>query len=86
MIRAINQQPKTNIQGSSGSIGQTLRSRLPHIEQNRTTELILKLQDLHITKLAGLNVMMTAHGAENLQHGLTELGRRFIDYLTINEE
>jgi len=81
IIHALSREPdpKPNMMGSPN---QTLRSRLPDMPENRIEELINQLNDMRLTNLTSLKVMMTGHGAENLRHSITPYGQRFLKYIT----
>jgi hypothetical protein len=75
------QEPNPNPPGISGSIEQTLSRRLPNVNARIIGEFMEQLQDMRITRLTGLRVMMTAGGAEDLRHGLTDLGRDLLAFI-----
>ena len=80
VLKALMQEPDQN-PGSMGSPNQTLNERLPSIEQNRIEDIVNQLNDMRVTNLTSLKVMMTGHGAQNLRHSLTPYGQRIIDYI-----
>ncbi len=80
VIGAILESPDPN-PGSTGSIMQTLRKRLPKFTKGRMRDLLEQLDDLRLTKMGGAQAMMTGHGAENLEGHMTDLGRRFVAFL-----
>jgi len=79
-MKAMLQQPEANV-GTMGSPIQTLRRRLPDMPQALIADLVGQLNDMRLTNVTSLNVMMTAHGAANLHHAFTSYGLRFIAYL-----
>lgn len=81
MLKALMQEPDRNVSGMMGSVGQTLQKRLPDISRDRINDLAQQLMDMRLANLDGLNTMMTATGAEELQHTVTPYGRRFIQYI-----
>jgi len=80
IMKAMLQQPEANV-GTMGSPIQTLRRRLPDMPQALIADLVGQLNDMRLTNVTSLNVMMTAHGAANLHHAFTSYGLRFIAYL-----
>ena len=80
LIKALLRSPDPD-PGMMGSPIQTLRERLPGIDEARIEELVSQLNDLRITNLSSLKVMMTGHGAGNLQHSFTDYGRRVLRYI-----
>jgi len=81
VIKALMVAPDQSRGGLSGSPSQTLRERIPEMDDNRINDLVQQLNDLRITNLQSLNTMMTASGAQDLRHSVTALGKRFIKYL-----
>jgi hypothetical protein len=81
VLKAILQEPNPNPPGINGSIGQTLNRRIPNMSKEKILDLLSQLQDMRITKLADPNMMITAHGAEDLRIGLTDFGLRFVKYI-----
>ncbi|MCW8965906.1 MAG: hypothetical protein OQK82_04350 [Candidatus Pacearchaeota archaeon] len=80
VLKAIMQEPNPN-PGSMGSPNQTLRERLPDFNESRIEELINHLNDMRVTNLGSLKVMMTGHGAQDLRHVITGYGQRIINYI-----
>ena len=80
LLRALSQVPNTN-PGMMGSPNQTLRRRLPEFGEDRITDLVAQLNDLRVTNLTSLKVMMTTQGAEDLRHSMTAYGKRFLSYI-----
>jgi hypothetical protein len=80
LIRALSQAPDPN-PGMMGSPNQTLRRRLPEFDEARTGDLVAQLNNLRVTNLTSLKVMMTGGGAEDLRHSVTTYGRRFLRYI-----
>ena len=81
IIKAILDKPDPNPKAFTGSVGQTLSKRIPKLSREQIYELLSQLQNMQITKLADPNMMMSAHGAEDLQGGLTNFGRRLVKYI-----
>lgn len=82
ILKALMQEPNPN-PSMMGSPNQTLRERLPNFEASRIEEMIKQLNDMRVTKLVSLKVMMTGHGAQNLKHNITEYGWRIINYINM---
>jgi len=80
LIRALSQSPSQS-PGIMGSPNQTLRQRLPEFDEGRIGDLLAQLNDLRVTNLTSLKVMMTGHGAEDLRHSITAYGQRFLRYI-----
>lgn len=80
LIRVLSQAPAQN-PGMMGSPNQTLRRRLPEFDDDRIDDLLTHLNDLRVTNLTSLKVMMTGHGAEDLRHSITAYGQRFLRYI-----
>lgn len=80
VLRAVIQEPNPNPPYSIGSIGRTLKERLPDMEDSSIADLVAQLNDLKITNMP-LGGMMTAAGAQDLRGRLTPFGRRFVRYL-----
>ena len=80
VLRALSQAPDPN-SGMMGSPIQTLRQRLPGLEETRIEELVAQLNNLRVTNMTSLKTMMTGHGAANLQHAVTQYGQRFLQYI-----
>jgi hypothetical protein len=80
IIHALSKDPNPN-PNMMGSPNQTLRSRLPDMPQERIEEMVNQLNDMRLTNLTSLKVMMTGHGAENLQHSITQFGKRILKYI-----
>jgi hypothetical protein len=51
----------------------------PYDEQ---IELINQLNDMSLTNLTSLKTMMTADGAQQLEHAITPMGKRFLAFET----
>jgi len=81
MLKTLLQEPNRSIRGMIGSISQTLQKRLSDIPPDRIADLAQQLTDMRLVKLESLNTMMTATGAEELQHTVTPYGRSFIQYI-----
>ncbi len=80
IVRALSQSPDPS-SGIMGSPSSTLHRRLPEFEDTRIGELIAQLNDLRVTNMTSLMVMMTASGAEDLRHSITPYGKRFLQYI-----
>jgi hypothetical protein len=80
VLKALGAEPEAN-PGMMGSPNQTLSKRLPHMNETYISELVSELNDMRITNLGNLKVMMTGHGAADLRHSITPYGRRFVAYL-----
>ena len=81
MLDALDQSPPPDAhQNMMGSPAQTLRERtgLNAVEIEFALE---KLNDLRVTKLNSLNMMMTGAGAQDLRHSITALGRKLMEYV-----
>ena len=81
MLKALRQEPDRDIRGYAGSVIQTLQKRLPDISRERITDLAQQLTVMQMADLSRINTMMTARGAEELQHTVTPYGRNFIQYI-----
>lgn len=81
VLRALSQEPVINPTILAGSPIQTLRERLPEFEAERITIVVGRLNNLRITNLTSLKVMMTARGAADLRHAVTNYGRRILNYI-----
>ncbi len=80
VLRGLSMEPSLN-PGSMGSPNQTLCKRLPDFNEERIAELIAQLNDMRVTNLTTLKIMMTGHGAEDLRHAVTAYGQRFLQHL-----
>jgi len=80
LLRALSQAPDPN-PSMMGSPNQTLRRRLPELDETRIGDLISQLNGLRVTNLTSLKVTMTGHGAEDLRHSVTPYGQRFLRYI-----
>ncbi len=80
IIRAFAQQPKSD-PGMMGSPLQTLRQRLPEMDETRIEDLVSQLNDMRVTGQTSLKTMMTGSGAENLQLSITQYGQRFLKFI-----
>jgi hypothetical protein len=67
--------------GMMGSPGETLSNRLRGMNEAQITELVSQLNDMRLTDLRTLKVMMTGVGAADLRHSITQYGRRFVSYV-----
>ena len=80
VLRALSKTPDPD-PGMMGSPNQTLRQRLPELEEKRIEELITQLNDLRVTNMTSLKTMMTGRGAADLRHSITSYGQRFMQYI-----
>lgn len=80
VLKALMQEPDPN-PSSMGSPNQILNERLPDIDQNRIEEIINQLNDMRITNLGSLKVMMTGHGAQDLRHSVIPYGQKIINFI-----
>ena len=80
VFRALSKTPDPD-PGMMGSPNQTLRQRLPELEEKRIEELITQLNDLRVTNMTSLKTMMTGRGAVDLRHSITSYGQRFMQYI-----
>jgi len=62
-----------------GSPSQTLSKRLGGIPRYRLEELVADLNARRLSNLQSLHTTMTAHGAEDLRHAITALGRKVLE-------
>ena len=74
VMKAISQEPERT-PGTMGSPIQTLRVRIPEFNYGRITDLVGQLNDMRVTNISSLKVMMTGHGAADLRRGITEYGQ-----------
>lgn len=80
LMKALLEEPQQT-GGIMGSPSQTLLRRLPDFNRALLDDLVEQLNDMRLTRMNSLHTMMTAHGAEDLRHSVTAVGRRFVDYL-----
>lgn len=82
VIQAIAMKP-SSIEGSllTSSPSQTLKIRLPNMDEEHIKNMVAELNDMRLTRLDNLNVMMTPTGASDLSSSITDYGRRFLSYL-----
>jgi hypothetical protein len=80
VVRALSQPPEPD-PGMMGSPNQTLRKRLPELNEERISDVISQLNDMRITKLTSLKTMMTGHGAADLRHSITPYGQLLLKYI-----
>lgn len=80
VLRALVQEPERDAPMVSSPI-RTLQRRLLGIPVDRIEELVNHLNDLRITNLTTLRVMMTGHGAASLNGSLTAAGLQFLRYI-----
>jgi len=81
VLQALDMPPGDIRNMITGSPSGTLQKRLPEMSSARIADLVSQLNDMRLTNLSTMNVMMTAHGAEDLRNTITGYGRRFINYL-----
>lgn len=80
LLKAMSQEPAPN-PGMMGSPNQTLKGRLPQFSEQEIEEMVNQLNDMRVTSLTSLKVMMTGRGASDLRHVVTEYGKRIIAYI-----
>ena len=80
VLKALAAEPSGD-PGMMGSPGQTLSKRLKEMNEVRITELVSQLNDMRVTDLRTLKLMMTGVGAADLRHSITPYGRQFLDYV-----
>ncbi|ADJ27968.1 hypothetical protein [Nitrosococcus watsonii] len=66
VLKAFSQEPNPN-PGMMGSPIQTLRERLPELDEQHIEEIVAQLNDMRVTNLGNLKVMMTGHGAADIR-------------------
>jgi hypothetical protein len=81
ILKALAQEPRFDPTMLSGSPIQTLRMRVPHFEEERITVVVGRLNNLRMTNLTSLRVMMTAGGAADLRGSITGYGRKILKYI-----
>jgi hypothetical protein len=79
VLRAVLQEPDPNPPHSIGSTRQTLKERLPDMEESHIADLVVQLSDLKIATIPG--GIMAARGAQDLRGHLTPFGKRFVRYI-----
>lgn len=52
------------------------------MDRDRIEGLVNQLNDMRLTDLTSLKTMMTAGGAQQLEHAITPLGKRFLAFVT----
>ena len=80
LLKALSQEPGQN-PGMMGSPNQTLKERLPQFSEQEIEEMVHQLNDMCVTSLSSLKVMMTGRGASDLRHVVTKFGKRIISYI-----
>jgi len=80
VLKAFAQEPDPN-PGMTGSPIQTLRVRLPELDERRIEDIVAQLNDMRITNLGNLKTLMTGHGAADLRNVVTEFGSRIVKYI-----
>jgi hypothetical protein len=88
VLKALAQPPtQSEVDRSMGSIGETLRSRLPDVaEQLNTITEELERLDLASNLAKSLHTMMTARGAAELHNRISPFGREFMEFLAESGE
>ena len=87
VLKALLQEPDYgSITGSIGSVRQTLEKRLPDLDGTKLIDLAEQLATMRLTNSVMFTTMMTARGAEELQHIVTPYGRRFLEFVHPNTE
>lgn len=83
VLRALGQTPDSNpiMSMGAGSRIQTLSERLKDMDENRIEDLINQLNDMRVTKLNSLKMMVTWSGAQRLEHFITPYGKRFLAFV-----
>lgn len=81
ILKALSQEPNPD-PGMMGSPSQTLRERLPELQEQRIEELIAQLNGMRVTNMGSLKVMMTGRGAADLRNSITDYGKRILSYVT----
>lgn len=67
--------------GWAGSQLQTLRNRLPEMEEGRIQDLVSQLNDMRVTNLTSLKTLMTFEGSQDMHHSVTPYGSRLLSYI-----
>jgi hypothetical protein len=80
IVKALSQQPEGG-DGITGSPANTLARRLPEMSRERIADLVAQLNDMRVTGMTSLNVMMTYHGAQDLRSSITAYGRRLLRFI-----
>ena len=81
ILQALRQEPGPEADKKyMGSPLQTLEERTG-LDPNVLDSAVGTLNDLRLTNTGSLRVMMTGHGSESLQHTVTPLGMRVLDYI-----
>jgi len=80
LLKAIFQEPESDY-GRTGSPVQTLRRRIPEFDDVRIEELANQINDMRITDLGSLRVLMTGRGAADLRSSITNYGEKIINYI-----
>lgn len=80
LLKAMHQEPDSD-PGMMGSPDQTLKKRLPQFSEQEIEEMVNQLNDMRVTNLINFKMMMTASGASDLRHVITEYGKRIITYI-----
>ena len=80
-LRALCEKPSPEADKKfAGSPLQTLEERTG-LSSDEVKDAVETLNDLRITNLGSLHVMMTGRGSESLQHTVTTLGTHVVDYV-----
>lgn len=84
VLKAMSLPPEGG-SGFTGSPGQTLRNRLPDMDDARLRDLVSQTNDMRVTNLTSLGTMMTYEGSQELRSHVTPYGQRFLGYLSGDE-
>jgi len=85
ILKVLRAQPEGG-NGITGSPLQTLRGRLPSMQETLISDLVEQLNDLRVTSMTSLRTMMTFGGAQDLRHSITKYGERFLAYVLKADE
>lgn len=80
VLKAMSQEPEAD-PGMMGSPIQTLRNRLPEFDEKQIDESVNQLNDMRVTNISNLRIMMTGQGASDLRHFVTDYGKRVVTYI-----
>ena len=80
VLGALREEPSPDADSKiAGSPSQTLQERTG-LSSDQIRDVVQTLNDLRLANLDGLHVMMTGCGSESLQHAVTALGIRVLEY------
>lgn len=85
ILKALSQPPGDPTNSMTGSPINTIKHRTDDLSQKEIQELVEQTNALRLTNLTSLMVMMTATGAEDLRHNITQQGNEFLRYLSNND-